>query len=219
MHQQQKELHGLREMVVSRDSELTELRQRQPYVVAGPTGFSSGAFYTVLFFAAVLAAVAGYLFFENKMNVADVSDKPQNEFVDTALQNRTAVNDPQQTTTEEPVVTLPQVKDTSPSTIVNEPTTDPMQFDTAAKNSDDADAQTQTNNSPTGTVQYTVKSRAYFHDEPVETTRRNAYMVTENNALLEPLDEKDGFVYVVYTNAAGQVSRGWLLKKDLEVKE
>ena len=62
---------------------------------------------------------------------------------------------------------------------------------------------------------YKVRSRAYFHNQPDETTRRNAFIVHWNNAILHPLKEENDFVYVVFTNDEGQTSRGWLRKKDL----
>ncbi len=63
--------------------------------------------------------------------------------------------------------------------------------------------------------EYKVKSRAYFHDQPDENTRRNAFIVHWNNAVLKPLDDQQGFIYVVFTNHLGQTSKGWLNKNDL----
>ncbi len=63
--------------------------------------------------------------------------------------------------------------------------------------------------------EYKVKSRAYFHDQPDDNTRRNAFIVHWNNAVLKPLDEQQGFIYVVFTNHLGQTSKGWLNKNDL----
>jgi eukaryotic-like serine/threonine-protein kinase len=62
---------------------------------------------------------------------------------------------------------------------------------------------------------YKVRSRAYFHNAPDEKTRRNAFIVHWNNAVLHPSREENDFVYVVYTNDEGQTTKGWLRKKDL----
>jgi hypothetical protein len=63
---------------------------------------------------------------------------------------------------------------------------------------------------------YTVTGeQVYFHDQPDESTRRNAFINRWNKAVLKPLDEKNGFVYIVYTNPWGQTSKGWMLKKHL----
>jgi len=66
-------------------------------------------------------------------------------------------------------------------------------------------------------VGYKVNSTAYFFNEPNEATRRKAFVNHWNNsyATLKPTDEKNGFIYVVFTNHLGQTSRGWLRKKDL----
>jgi serine/threonine-protein kinase len=62
---------------------------------------------------------------------------------------------------------------------------------------------------------YRVKSKAYFHNQPDESTRREAFIVHWNNATLNALEEKDGFIYVVFTNHMGQTSKGWLRTSDL----
>lgn len=64
---------------------------------------------------------------------------------------------------------------------------------------------------------YKIISKAYFHNEPDESTRRNAFVVHWNNsyATINALDEENGFVYVVFRNHQNQTSKGWLRKKDL----
>jgi serine/threonine-protein kinase len=62
---------------------------------------------------------------------------------------------------------------------------------------------------------YRVKSKAYFHNQPDESTRREAFIVHWNNATLTALEERDGFVYVVFKNHMGQTSKGWLRTSDL----
>ncbi len=80
----------------------------------------------------------------------------------------------------------------------------------------------RTNNNTTGKAEgnrYKVRSKAYFHNEPDKSTRRNAFIVHWNNAILKPSEEENGFIYIVFTNHQGQVSKGWLSKGDLiEVK-
>ncbi len=63
---------------------------------------------------------------------------------------------------------------------------------------------------------YKVISKAYFHNKPDESTRRNAFIIHWNNAVLIPSDERNGFIYVTFTNHLGQISKGWLLKSDLK---
>ncbi|MDB5250956.1 MAG: hypothetical protein JWP27_125 [Flaviaesturariibacter sp.] len=131
-----------------------------------------------------------------------------------------------------PVTTTPiqeQGIDTMPVQVIVSPrTADTMEsaapIDSAERPGEDrATAETETKSteesSPPSTAslgQYRVKNKAFFHNEPDEATRREAFIVHWNNATLKPLRESGDFVYVVFTNAEGQTSRGWLRKKDLE---
>jgi eukaryotic-like serine/threonine-protein kinase len=58
--------------------------------------------------------------------------------------------------------------------------------------------------------------KAYFHNEPDPSTRRAAHLVHWNNAELTAIEEKNGFIYVVFFNTAGQITKGWLKKSDLK---
>ena len=63
--------------------------------------------------------------------------------------------------------------------------------------------------------QYVVKAdRAYFHNEPDESTRRNAYLLP-NSGTISVSEERNGFVYTEFTNSRGQTSKGWLRLQDL----
>jgi serine/threonine-protein kinase len=59
-----------------------------------------------------------------------------------------------------------------------------------------------------------VASKAYFHDQPEESTRRTAYMIP-STAVVKAFEEKNNFIYTEFTNDNGQTSKGWLRKKDL----
>ena len=73
-----------------------------------------------------------------------------------------------------------------------------------------------TTTSKTGNVgEYKVlAARAYFHNEPDEKTRRNAYAVP-SGLIIKAADEKNGFIYTEIRNEQGQTSKGWLRKQDL----
>jgi eukaryotic-like serine/threonine-protein kinase len=218
----EKENQELRQMVAKQRQEITELRteldergtelynlrysvQNQPR-----KGFSSGAFYTLLLITALLAAFAAYSVYNNINSFRSRSETFTAREPDT---------------TSLPAETVPETKKVEPerrapdtaTTVITEPdppkpkTTDPMVFDTSSNNTADQTAATHT--------KYTVKSKAFFHNQPDESTRREAFIVHWNNAILEALDEKNGFIYVVYTNEAGQTSRGWIKKSDLDPVE
>lgn len=64
---------------------------------------------------------------------------------------------------------------------------------------------------------YTVISRAYFHDKPDPDTKRDAFITHWNNSRLTALEETNDFIYVVFKNNEGQISKGWLKKSDLRL--
>jgi len=65
---------------------------------------------------------------------------------------------------------------------------------------------------------YTVTGPdVYFHNQPDESTRRNAFINRWNKAVLKPLAEKNGFLYIIYSNPWGQTSKGWMKKDQLTV--
>jgi eukaryotic-like serine/threonine-protein kinase len=63
-----------------------------------------------------------------------------------------------------------------------------------------------------------VVPRAYFHNEPDENTRREAYMIPSNDVVTATKESND-FVYTEFTNTRGQTSRGWIRKQDLVTLE
>ena len=79
----------------------------------------------------------------------------------------------------------------------------------------DKPSQSTTLNMNTGLGKYKVRSRAYFYNQPDETTKRNAFIVHWNNALLYPIKVENEFIYIIFTNFMGQTSKGWLRKKDI----
>jgi serine/threonine-protein kinase len=64
--------------------------------------------------------------------------------------------------------------------------------------------------------QYKVDAeKAFFHNEPDPETRRNAYLIPTEDAVINALEERNGFIYTEFTNSRGQTSKGWLRMQDL----
>lgn len=65
-------------------------------------------------------------------------------------------------------------------------------------------------------IQYKVPSKAFFYSQPNQKFRRSNFINHWKNSYtpLNALDEKNGFIYVVFTNKRGKTSEGWLRKKD-----
>ena len=68
-----------------------------------------------------------------------------------------------------------------------------------------------------GYTYYVVKidagERSYFYTEPNFSTRRNAYLVTDEVVYVYQIE--NGFGYVEFTNSRGQISKGWIVLDDL----
>jgi eukaryotic-like serine/threonine-protein kinase len=63
---------------------------------------------------------------------------------------------------------------------------------------------------------YTVAAPiAYFYSQPFEGSRKESYLSSYNNAELTAVDDRNGFIYVVFFNSSQEITRGWLRKKDL----
>ena len=65
---------------------------------------------------------------------------------------------------------------------------------------------------------YRVKTKAFFYNNPDEGARRNIFLLPYEGSygMITPLDDKNGFIYIVFTNHVGRTSKGWIRKSDLE---
>ncbi|MEO8765527.1 MAG: N-6 DNA methylase [Ginsengibacter sp.] len=66
-------------------------------------------------------------------------------------------------------------------------------------------------------VKYAVTDTTFFHDEPDPKTRRKSYLDPLNKNILKPKDDRNGYIYIEYTNRFGRTSKGWINKKDLKL--
>ena len=60
------------------------------------------------------------------------------------------------------------------------------------------------------------KGTVYFYDAANANAAKNGVLGLWNNAKFNVIEEENGFIYVTHTNKDGQVTRGWLNKKDLK---
>jgi len=211
-------------------------RKKRDKVISHP------AFKALVFLNICGAIYAGYLYVNkdkiDSENRAVYSDKSLNQF--TSDEDAKATNDvaslpPSKQSAKEPKPTArPTVKQNDIQVIRTTPPatpaqtlipSEPLEQKTTARAVNNSYGQKsytepkseirEETSSATGTV-YTVTGRdVHFHNSPDENTRRNAFINRWNKAVLRPLDEENGFVYIVYKNHWGQVSKGWLPKKEL----
>ena len=65
-------------------------------------------------------------------------------------------------------------------------------------------------------AKYTLSAtRAYFYDDSNERSRRNSFLAKWNSPELTAIDEKNGFIYVEFFTVNGEITKGWLRKRDL----
>ena len=65
-------------------------------------------------------------------------------------------------------------------------------------------------------AKYTLSAtRAYFYDNSNERSRRNSFLAKWNSPELTAIDEKNGFIYVEFFTINGEITKGWLRKRDL----
>lgn len=207
-----------------KEKELQELRtrlQRKEEMIAVSHGtsnkkvVSSATFYGMLFLSIILASLAAYgLFFSKTGNAtlaANTTAQDSTKSADSIRQISESKNAAKKPFVKKP--TAKQIRDSIKKAELEQKQNTPVEFtDTSS-----SENTTPPDNKNDGEEKsrYTVKSKAFFYNQPDESTRREAFIVHWNNARLTPLEEKDGFIYVVFTNHLGQTSKGWLRKTDL----
>jgi eukaryotic-like serine/threonine-protein kinase len=143
---------------------------------------------------------------------------------DEAINNTTPVAT---TPTETEGTSKPAVKDSVPNIIAKDPVeTDrsPREQERVAVNTPprEIDVEKQVTNSPNAAVdtrpviaRYRVSSKANFYSSADENTMRGVFISQGDDKIVGALEDRNGFIYVVYTNDLGYTSKGWLSKKDL----
>lgn len=64
-------------------------------------------------------------------------------------------------------------------------------------------------------AKYRVTSKANFYNAPDENTMRSTFISEAANKTVNALEDRNGFIFVEYTNDLGFTSKGWLSKTDL----
>ncbi|GAA4405227.1 hypothetical protein GCM10023187_23440 [Nibrella viscosa] len=219
---QQREIARLNETLAREEADRNGLRNSPVTYAPEPNDDSSviripkATFFAALLVLVGLGAFAGYRMY---------ADKPAGG-ARSALSSRdtsTATDTPEQTTggytveNESARDAGNQARPTEEATDTrtNTPATPPAQTNTTPEQTTETSDNESDDNSEVRL--YTVKSDyAHFHTEPDASTRQpNIHINRWNNARLRPLDDRNGFIRVEYTNDQGQTTRGWLDKRDL----
>ncbi len=217
----EKEIEELKALVKHKNNEVQLLIQGTgPYTKSNTSsqrGVSKTAFITLLVLAIGLAAFAGYTLYKNKEAGAQQKSSAEKKN-DSLLNTDTSVKQKA-----EPVKKKNQQANSSGGENTQPPIIKPDEsanaVDTSIEQTEIPPTQDDTEttvDAPLEYGKYKVTTIAYFHDKPEESTRRNAFIIHSNNAVLTALNEQNNFIYVTFTNHLGQTSKGWLLKSDLK---
>jgi eukaryotic-like serine/threonine-protein kinase len=206
-------------------------------------GVSKSLFFVLLIITIALAAFSAYSLINSSNSSNGQASNSVSSSTDTSSVNSTnpVQNDKKdnQKTTQQPVTTgQPPIEEpvqATDKTVSRENTLQSQAAGDSTNNNNAQNNQNDQNNKQDATNdnqdnkkndnqqnnedvpdKYAVISKAYFYNAPDESTRRDANINHWNNAVLNALDEKNGFIYVVFTNHLGQTSKGWLRKKDLK---
>ena len=232
------ELEELQSLVAQQKTKLDSVQTNAPVFAAdnGRKGISRSAFHALLVVLFLVTAVAVYGLFFNRSVVGGAraeNERPAADSLQTktetpttrisenssAAKNTVKISGKRKKQIADSLAQTTKAKEIDfPPLDAKEDSTKAEKANPNAKESDKengGEGDDNADNIDNDNVRYKVRNVAYFHNEPDAGTRRQAFINHWNNAVLKPLDEKNGFVYIVYTNDQGQTSKGWLAKSDL----
>ncbi|WP_018613321.1 serine/threonine protein kinase [Segetibacter koreensis] len=213
---------------IDKDSEKVLISQRHKGASSAPAkkGVSKIAFAVLVFLTIGLATFSAYNLLNNTQTGRSTLVDDNKNLVDTTtISNEPAVTQADENEKKESTITKNEIQAAPVNTIKNDSARDAEvqvkqgqtgnEQDNAARDSQRVEQKAP--EAPERTQhQYMVTAKAYFYNAPDESTRRNAFVVPSNNAILNALDEKNDFILVEFRNQLGQNSTGWLRKKDLQ---
>lgn len=228
--QLQKQVSQYEQVLASRRKELEQTKYNrsltQPltdnttayYTAPAKKGVSTAAFFTLIVLAIALTTFGAYIFLQNNTT--------NNSIATTNGDQQSGTSDIPEATSDTATIEdapVEKTKDTSAKAGSAKDSTS-SQADQLALAAEQAliDEQNnqqntpETTDKPPGGKQYMVVSKAYFYNSPDTSTRRSSFVVPSNNAVFSAIDETGDFVLISFTNQYGQVTKGWLQKKDLQ---
>lgn len=223
----ERQLASLKDTLSQKDSELNNLKKSQvstPPPNGSKINISKPAFIAMLLLLGCLVAFAGYSLFSKKNSVTNeissVSDSSQVADTSSLPVKKDTTSDNEKTIPTEPVTDSSLISDNDDE-VSSEDNNNTENANQEPKPTADEDSEDNTPSEladppATRSKKYTLSvQKAFFHDQPQESTRRNAFLVHWNNAELTALEDRNGFIYVVFFNNEGQITKGWLRKQDL----
>ena len=215
----------------------------------GNRGVSKGAFYTLLVITLLMAGYIGYGIYYDKQfdyikNITPeqtaVSDEAAPTFTTPSgnsasktsgeAQPKSDVAANNTTPIVPPAAPAQEVKDSVPNIVFQNreeaKPEKPIVQETPPAVKEEMDVESARGQFPAEPVdtrpviaRYRVTSKANFYNAPDENTMKGTFISQGMDKIVGALEEKNGFIYVVYTNDLGYTSKGWLSVKDLTKME
>jgi eukaryotic-like serine/threonine-protein kinase len=213
LNQKHQEIRELNSRLDEKEGELQQLRNSTFVNPSKKGGVATSSFIALLLITALLAAFSAYSLFSNRENrVANNSSEPASYKAPAKNEKKADFKNEENNDIAENLET-PQ-EDIAPAPIL-EPVIDEEEKLTDTAVTKPASEPVVTTESASQSKYKVAAPRAYFHDEPDESTKRNAYLIPSPDTLTT-IEERNGFIYIIFTNHLGQTSKGWIQKKDLE---
>lgn len=203
-----KEWSELKASIIYKNQELEHLKS------IGNPGFKiyRSAFYGLLLIATFLFAFNVYSFYNSEDKDSKTVITPLPETDNIAVSSNTQPTSVQLSI--DSIINVPPKKNNSSSVQIKETQTDSTQL-----NKDMLLAKPDTTTTfKKNLSKYVVKVKSYFYNKPDSNEKRNTFVLPWNDdyGILTALADKNGFIYIVFTNHAGRTSKGWIRKTDLE---
>ena len=222
INNKEREIDELKVLISDKDSQNHDLSERNKSASfsTATKGVSKTAFAALVLLTIGLAAFSAYNLFDDKMQDIKQASGADKDFADTTVISEEPPA--KQVSEKKDIAAIKKETHTAPVDSVSD-SIDKQKIPVAAKVKDNAEEDTQQVRReralmPAKTLhQYMVTAKAYFYNTPDESSRRNAFVVPSNNAILNALDEQNDFILVEFRNQLGQSSKGWLRKKDLQL--
>jgi len=223
-----RQIEELRTTVMNKDNELVSFRNNLSATggLSRRRGVSTGAFIALLLLTIAFGALAAYSLLKDEptqpfsSRTLTQTDTSTGSSYEEPISGNATLTDIVQAPVDATPEPVADTATTTPETTTPPQTQEPQQTTGETNNQQQTDTASANPPVTNSVARYTVASdKAYFHNEPDESTRRAAYMIPSNEVVLQPLQERNGFIYVVFTNSSGQTSKGWLRKEDLKLIE
>ncbi len=218
-----KENNELKEkLLILEGREITQSpRDSLNYVDSGKVNLSKPLFYGLLIALFGLIGSTAYSFYTNEPDVKD--SQIVNSVDSISIDSTGLANEPEKRVQDnfdkEIRATIDSVQraDKNSDTTSSEVEVPVVEDPQPSQNTQPIPSSTNNEDEPTPRApKYTLSAnRAYFYEKPEESSRRDNFLAKFNSPELTALDDKNGFIYVVFFTINGQVSKGWLRKRDL----